>query len=206
MRLKASWVFCALALAAIALAASGCGGGGTDTVTVTEAASTDTTSTEETTTTTEEETTTSEETTTEAETTTEEGTTTDETGTDTEATGTTPNLSFLTSAKCREYVQLISNYASALSGAGGSDTEAAAQALQDVADQAPDEIKGDFQTLADAYSKIADALKGVDLSSGTPDASAIAKLQKLSGEIDEAKVTQASQNISTWLTTNCTGG
>jgi hypothetical protein len=211
MRFKASWIVCALALAVIALAASGCGGGGTETVTVTETVSagdttaTDTTSTEETTT--DEETTTEEETTTDEEAvTTDEGTTTDETGTDTEAAGTTPDLSFLSSDKCREYVQLISSYASALSGAGGTDTERAAQALQDVADQAPDEIRDDFQTLADAYSKIADALKGVDLSSGTPDASAIAKLQKLSQEIDEQKVTQASTNISTWLTKNCTGG
>ena len=42
----------------------------------------------------------------------------------------------------------------------------AADAMQKFADEAPEDIQDDFQTLADAYSKIADALDGVDLSSG----------------------------------------
>jgi hypothetical protein len=61
--------------------------------------------------------------------------------------------------------------------------------------------------LADAYSKIADALKGTDLSSGqTPSADTIAKLARLSQEIDSAKVSQASTNIGNWLSKNCTNG
>jgi len=212
MRSKGLWVLCAVVLGAVAFATAGCGGGGNSTTTVTVAA--DTTTTEATTTaeTTTTEATTTEETTTEEGTTTEAGTTTEETdttATDTTGTDTTAlgNLSFLTSAKCRQYVQLLSNYASALAGAGGTDTEKAAQALQEIADQAPDEIKGDFQTLADAYSKIADALKGTDLSAGqTPDAATLAKLAQLGKEIDSAKVSQASTNISTWLTKNCTNG
>ena len=34
--------------------------------------------------------------------------------------------------------------------------------MQKFADEAPEDIRDDFQTLADAYSKIADALDGVD--------------------------------------------
>ena len=45
--------------------------------------------------------------------------------------------------------------------------------MQKFADEAPEDIRDDFQTLADAYSKIADALDGVDLGSGeTPPAEA----------------------------------
>ncbi len=79
--------------------------------------------------------------------------------------------------------------------------------MQAFADKAPDDIKDDFQTLADVYSKIADALDGVDTSPGsTPDPAALAKLAKLSTEIDTAKLAAASTNISTWTSQNCTGG
>ena len=57
--------------------------------------------------------------------------------------------------------------------------------MQKFADEAPEDIRDDFQTLADAYAKIADALDGVDLGSGdTPPAEAIAKLAQLSQDID----------------------
>jgi hypothetical protein len=201
MRLKGIWVLFAIALTGMALAAAGCGGGGDSTTTVTVEEATDTATTVETTT--EELTTTEEVTTTEEMETTTEETSTDET--ETEASGTT-GLSFLTSAKCQEYVSLIQSYATALSGAGGTDMQNAADALQEVADQAPDEIKDDFATLADAYGKIAEALGDTDLSAGqTPSAEALAKLQELGNSIDSAKVAEASTNISDWLTKNCTG-
>ena len=70
----------------------------------------------------------------------------------------------------------------------------------------PEEIRDDFQVLADAYEKIAQALEGVDLSSETPPADAIAKLAQLSQEIDSAALTEASQNISDWTQENCSIG
>jgi hypothetical protein len=36
-----------------------------------------------------------------------------------------------------------------------------------------------------------------------PDAATVAKLQKLSTEIDTKKLTQASQNITAWVSKNC---
>ena len=51
-------------------------------------------------------------------------------------------------------------------------------------------------------TKIADALEGVK-PSGTPDAATLAKLQKLSTEIDQAKLTAASAHISAWVQKNC---
>ncbi len=53
-----------------------------------------------------------------------------------------------------------------------------------------------------AYSKIADAI--VNFKPGaTPDPAALAKLQKVSAEIDTNRLTQASQNIAAWLQENC---
>jgi len=214
MRLKAIWVLCAVALGALVLVTAGCGGGG-GTTTVTVAADT---TTEETTTeaetTTEEDTTTEEETTTEAETTTEESTTEEETtteGTDTETsetdTTTSPDLSFISNENCRQFVKFASDFSQAMSGTGDTDIKQAADEMQQFADEAPEDIRDDFKTLADYYSKIADALDGVDLSSGqTPSADVIAKLTQLSQEIDTQKATAAGQHISEWTQQNCTNG
>ena len=49
------------------------------------------------------------------------------------------------------------------------------------------------------------ALKGVNLSSGnTPDPAAIAKLTKLSSQIDEKALTKAYTDIGAWAQKNCT--
>jgi hypothetical protein len=52
--------------------------------------------------------------------------------------------------------------------------------------------------LAQNFQKIADALKGADLSSGTPDAATLAKLQKLATTLDSQEVRQAAAHIEAW--------
>ena len=114
-----------------------------------------------------------------------------------------PGLSLLTSKNCRSLLGLSQAFSTALTGAG-QDLAKSAELMKSFADQTPSEIRPDFQVLADAYAKIAAALKGVDLSSGkAPSADVIARLTKLSSQIDTAKVSQASTNISTWATKNC---
>ena len=82
--------------------------------------------------------------------------------------------------------------------------EDAAKAFADIADQVPDEIKDDYQVIAENFSKIAEALKGVDLTSGqTPSPEALAKLQELSKSMDSAEVQQATQNIEAWVSQHC---
>src|SRR6266511_4474016 len=127
------------------------------------------------------------------------------TATTTAATSTTPSkTAFASTENCRQLANVGAKLSSALSGTGGSDIQKAAKAFHEYADQAPSEIRSDFQTIADAYTKIADALKGVNLQSGqTPSAAALAKLQKLSTEINQAKLTKASQNIAAWAQKNC---
>jgi cell fate (sporulation/competence/biofilm development) regulator YlbF (YheA/YmcA/DUF963 family) len=88
---------------------------------------------------------------------------------------------------------------------GGQDAgvENVSKLFDELADEVPDEIKADWQVLAENFGKIAEALKGVDLTSGTPDAETLAKLQALSATLDSQKVQQASAHIEAWVTQNC---
>jgi hypothetical protein len=131
-------------------------------------------------------------------------TSTDTTSTSTTSTDTTSASGIATAANCQEFAQIGSKLAGAFSGSG--DVQKAKESFDQLVAAAPSEIKGDFQTIADAYTKIADALQGYDASSGqAPSAAVLAKLTALSTELDQTKLTQASQNISKWATENCTG-
>jgi len=167
----------ALLVAALALVAAGCGGSSneasSDTTTVAAETTTEETMTEATT----------------EETTTEE-TTTDDSG-----------MAALT-GKCAELAGLGSKLAAAM---GGQDTGVAnvSRLFDELADQVPDEIKADWQVLAQNFQKIAEALQGADLSSGTPDAATLAKLQKLATTLDSQEVQQAAAHIEAWTKKNC---
>ena len=177
-------------LAALVLLAAGCGGGGNKSAATTEAATTEATTTEQATT--------------EAATTTEE-TTTEEATTEA-ATTTSPLGNLVASGKCKDLANLSQKYASAFSGTGGGqDLKKTAEIVQDFAKNAPSDIKADFQVVADYLSKIADVM-GNFKPGQTPDADTIQKLQKLSTEVDQAKLTAASQHISAWVQKNCTKG
>jgi cytochrome oxidase Cu insertion factor (SCO1/SenC/PrrC family) len=164
----------ALLIAALALIAAGCGGSSSD------EASADT------------------ETTVAAETTMpEETTTTDDSGTSTDV-----DLGNL-SGECAQFAGISSKLAQSLSGQDAN-MEDAAKAFADIADQVPDEIKDDYQVIAENFAKIAEARKGVDLTSGqTPSPEALAKLQELSKTMDSAEVQQASQHIEAWVSEHC---
>ena len=168
----------ALVVAAVALVAAGCGGSSDE-------ASSDTA------------TVTAEETTTEA-TTTEDMTTTEEMTTE----ETTTDASSALTGKCADLAGLGSKLAAAM---GGQDSGVAdvSQLFDELADQVPDEIKADWQVLAENFQKIADALKGSDLSSGAPDAATLEKLQKLSTTLDSKEVRQAAAHIEAWAQKNC---
>ena len=167
----------ALLVAALALVAAGCGGSSDEASSDTTTAAVETTTTEATTT---------------------EDMTTTETSTDTTANA---DLGALT-GKCAELAGLGTKLAAAMGGqdAGVADVS---KVFDELADEVPDEIKADWQVLAENFGKIAEALKGVDLTSGTPDAETLAKLQALSATLDSQKVQQASAHIEAWVTQNC---
>jgi hypothetical protein len=133
-------------------------------------------------------------------------TTTTEATTTSASTTTSGTPSFATAANCKQLSDLSTQFSQVLSGAKGDIAKQAA-AFKALADKTPDAIRPDFETIADAYSKIAENLKGVDLSSGkVPDAATIAKISKLGSEFSGPKFTQAISNIETWVTKNCSGG
>ncbi len=186
MRRRPVQILVFLLLATAVLAAAGCGS-------KKSASSATTTTTTEVTSTTE---------TTATDTTaTDTTTTTTTSGTDTSAAAALGALA--SSGNCKSFADLGAAFSSALTGAGG-DPQKEAQLFQQFVDQAPSDIKADMQVIADDFSKIADALKGVDLSSGkTPGPAALAKIAALQGSLDQQKLATAEQHITAWATANC---
>jgi hypothetical protein len=114
---------------------------------------------------------------------------------------------FATSKNCQALVSLSTKLASALTGTGSGDMKAYSAYLNGLAANAPADIRPDFKVIADAYSKIIDALGGANLKPGqAPDAATLAKLSKLGQEINQPAVTKASTNIANWVQKNCAHG
>jgi hypothetical protein len=134
-------------------------------------------------------------------------TVTQQTTTTTAASGTTTpagssGLGAL-AANCKQYQDLGHAFTQALQGAGG-DVQKEAQIFKEFADKTPSDIRPDFETVADAFSQISGALKGVNLSSGkTPDAATLAKLLAMSQKFQNAKFQAAIKNIETWAANGC---
>jgi hypothetical protein len=169
--------------AMLVFAFAGCGGDG-DSSASEDTVATETTTTEETT---EEEAT-------------EEEATEEETTEDTETTETSSSGDFASAENCEEFATIGAKLSEAVSGSVDvGDIEAA---FGELAAAAPDDIKGDFETLATYMSTVAEALEGYDPASGqAPDPSALAKLAAL----DSTAATTASTNIATWVQENCSG-
>jgi hypothetical protein len=180
MRSTRLTALCLALLAALMLVAAGCGSSSKNSAATTEAATTEEATTEEATT---------EEATTEAAT--------------TEATTTSALGGLVASGKCKDLQNLGQKYSQALSGSGaGTDLKKTAQVIQEFADDAPSEIKADFQVVADYMSKVADVAGNLKPGQ-TPDPATLQKLQKLATSIDTQKLTTASQNITAWVSKNC---
>ncbi len=121
---------------------------------------------------------------------------------DTSGTSTDSSVGNL-SGECAQFAGVSTKIAESLSGQNAN-IEDAAKAFDEIASQVPDEIKDDYQVIAENFSKIAEALKGVDLTSGkAPSAEALAKLQEVSTSMDSAEVQQATKNIEAWVQQNC---
>ena len=104
---------------------------------------------------------------------------------------------------CAELAGIGSRLAASLSGQG-ADLDEASELFDEIADQVPDEIKDDYEVVAENFGKIAEALKDVDLTSGaTPSAEDLAKLQELTASLNSPEIQEASANISAWAEKNC---
>jgi hypothetical protein len=191
---RTSTIAFGLVVLALSLTAAGCGGGGKKSAAATESATTEVATTEATTT----ESAMKEEATTEAATT--EAATTEAATT---RAATSPSFSAL-SGKCRDLASSAQKLSAAFTGSpNGADLKKYAKLLQDFAKKVPSEIRADFQVLADYVSKVAD-VAGSLKAGKTPDPQTLAKLQKISTEVDQAKLTRASQHVQAWVQKNCT--
>ena len=111
---------------------------------------------------------------------------------------------------CEELTDLSLKFSQAMGAAasgGATDLEATAKAYEEFADDVPEEIRDAFQTVAAAFVTYADALEGIDLSSGeTPDPDTLAKLAEAAKDLDNTELTAASAEIEAWARENCTPG
>jgi hypothetical protein len=100
------------------------------------------------------------------------------------------------------YTAVVGQSAAAFTG----DTEAvenSADKLKEFADKAPDEIKDDFETMAETLEKYYEELKDLDLGSGTPSAGDIAKIAAAGQVLQDADFETASNRVSDWVDENC---
>jgi len=168
-----------LLLAVLALLVAGCGGDdGNEAVDETETSVADDSGT-----------------TTEAD---DETTETEDDATETEDTG-----GGTLTGECAEFAGLSAKLSQAISGSS-SDLDSATEVFDELADQVPEEIRDDYEVLAENFRELAEALEGVDLSSGeAPSAEDLAKIQEVTQSLDSAEVREASANIEAWATANC---
>jgi hypothetical protein len=163
---------------ALALVAAGCGGSDDD------SAASDDTTIEETTT----------------------DTTTDETTTDGETTDTDADFDFA-NEDCRSLVAAFLGVSQAFAAAAGGSNEELqeqAEAFSQYADDVPEEIQADVQTLADAYGQYIDVIQDAGLEPGEiPTAEQAQELQEALASVGTADVTAASERLSAWTTENC---
>jgi hypothetical protein len=126
-------------------------------------------------------------------------------GTTTEESDEQPLAGAASADDCRELAELGATLSQAMSGGGNTDDlEQQAKFFEDFADRTPDEVRDDFQVLAEAYTKIAGALADANLQSGQqPDPEALQKLQEATSSIDQARLNEANANIQKWVAANC---
>jgi hypothetical protein len=117
---------------------------------------------------------------------------------------------FASAKNCQDLAGLAAKVASTVAASGGSANalQTESNELQALANAAPSDIKGDFQTFATAFSSFLHTLQssGYKLGSKTPPTAAqVAQLSKAAKSFNTAKLRQAEQHLSAWARQNCKG-
>jgi hypothetical protein len=114
---------------------------------------------------------------------------------------------FASTKNCQQLMALGVKISQALrsSAGGGLNTIGnEATVLKALATAAPSEIRGDFETFANAFSGYAQALTKAGLKPGkTPDAAQLAALSAAGKSFSTQKLQAAEQHLSTWAQANC---
>ena len=111
----------------------------------------------------------------------------------------------LGSDECNKLARLGAEFSQAMTGAANSkDVEEQVRLFEDFADQTPEDVRDDFQVLAEEYSKIAQALSDANFQSGEqPDPEAVQKFQEAMQSVDQKRLDEATTNIEQWMKENC---
>jgi len=133
--------------------------------------------------------------------------TTDETTTD-DGDSTDADADFdFADEDCRSLVAAFLGVSQAFAAAaGGTDSELQeqAEAFAEYADDVPEEIQADVQTLADAYGQYIEVIQDAGIQPGQiPTAAQAQELSEALESVGTADVTAASERLSAWTTENC---
>ena len=127
--------------------------------------------------------------------------------TTTGATTTTAAPTFASTKNCAQLIGLGAKFAQALGAANakGNITDEA-KVFQAMAAAAPSDIRGDFQTLASAFSVYAQAFAKAGIKAGqAPTAAQVAQLQGAAKAFSASKLRAAEQHLAAWGHKNCGG-
>ena len=129
------------------------------------------------------------------------------------------------------WVAAVALSASVLTGCGGGSTEDFCKTFEEfdtqdtaglstadsldqfdeLVDNAPDEIKDDVEVVNEEFQKIREAIEDTDVDLDTPAEDLSAEDQEALGEalqsadVDQEKISSATENIDTWAADNCEG-
>jgi hypothetical protein len=126
----------------------------------------------------------------------------------TSAAGTsTTSSDSATSMNCAQLLALGTKLAQALqttSGSAETRIENEAKVFQQFADAAPSDVRGDFQTLAAAFTTYIHALEKAGLKPGkVPTQAQIAQIQAAAKAFSTPKLRAAEQHLTAWAQKNC---
>jgi hypothetical protein len=133
-------------------------------------------------------------------------------GTDTDSgADTTDSAGDLSLEACPELNDLSAEVSKALSeatsGTGEAQLDAIVDAYDTFADEAPEEIRDAFKTLAEAFGQYVEALGDIDVSPGeTPNPDDVSKMAEAAKAFSDTRVTAATAEIEAWVKKNCTSG
>ena len=114
--------------------------------------------------------------------------------------------SFASTKNCKELEGLAAKISQSFqpNAKGELDLNKEADALAALGDAAPDEIKSDFKTFAEAFRDFAKAYGDANFKPGeTPTAEQIAKLTAASQSLNTPKLQKAMQHLSAWGSSHC---
>lgn len=118
---------------------------------------------------------------------------------------------FATAKNCRDLAGLATKVASAITASSGNPStvlQTESNELKALAQAAPSDIRGDFETFATAFQGFLGALQkaGYKLGSkNSPTAAQIAALSKAARSFNTPKLRQAEAHLSAWASKNCKG-